>query len=88
MTANDLIKITFHKNEEGKYNCPVTFKEFTDFTHIVFNRVSGHVYSFDAIDDLNIRSKNWKDLITEQPFTRQDIITIQVLFYLIFNICK
>lgn len=30
-----------------------------------------------AVEQLNIKNGNWKDLITDQPFTRKDIITIQ-----------
>lgn len=32
---------------------------------------------FQAVEQLNIKASNWKDLINDQPFTRQDIITIQ-----------
>ncbi len=26
MTAKDIIRLTMHKNQEGKWHCPVTFK--------------------------------------------------------------
>jgi len=77
ISAKDLTPLHFHRNDEGKYICPVTFKEFTDYSHIVAVRPSGNVYSWEAIDELNIKAKNWKDLLTDQPFTRADIITIQ-----------
>lgn len=32
---------------------------------------------FKAVEQLNIKANNWKDLINDQPFIRQDIITIQ-----------
>jgi hypothetical protein len=51
---------------------------------IVFIDVCGEVrpkaLSFDspqAIRELNIKAKNWKDLLTDEPFTRGDLITIQ-----------
>lgn len=31
-----------------------------------------------AIKELNIKTKNWKELLTDEPFTRADLITIQV----------
>lgn len=34
-----------------------------------------------AIKELNIKTKNWKELLTDEPFTRADIITIQVNFH-------
>lgn len=33
-----------------------------------------------AIEQLNLKTKNFKDLLTDEPFTRNDIITIQVKF--------
>jgi peptidyl-prolyl cis-trans isomerase-like protein 2 len=78
LSAKDLIKLNFYKNSEGKFHCPITYKEFTDFTHIVAIRQTGNVYSYDAIKELNITPKYWKDLISGEPFTKKDIITLQV----------
>ena len=36
------------------------------------------MYSRETIDLLNIKPKHWNDLMTEVPFTRDDIITLQV----------
>merc|ERR1719160_1129706 len=41
------------------------------------NAASGHVYSAEAMEELNRKVKNWKDLITDQPFKLADIVTIQ-----------
>jgi len=32
---------------------------------------------FQAVEQLNIKPNYWKDLVTDEPFTRKDIITIQ-----------
>lgn len=32
----------------------------------------------DAIEELNIKRKNWKDLVDDTPFKKEDIVTIQV----------
>jgi len=32
---------------------------------------------FQAVETLNIKPNFWKDLVTDEPFTRKDIITIQ-----------
>ncbi|XP_076452779.1 RING-type E3 ubiquitin-protein ligase PPIL2-like [Babylonia areolata] len=77
MSAKDLIRLNFHKNSEGKYHCPVTFKVFNENTHIVAIRPTGNVYCHDAVERLNVKTKSLKDLITDEPFTRKDIITIQ-----------
>ncbi|KAF6139070.1 hypothetical protein GIB67_010796 [Kingdonia uniflora] len=73
----DLIPLTFHKNTEGEYHCPVLNKVFTEFTHIVAVKTTGNVYCYEAIKELNVKTKNWKELLTDEPFTREDLITIQ-----------
>jgi peptidyl-prolyl cis-trans isomerase-like protein 2 len=30
------------------------------------------------VEQLNIKAKNLRDLLTDEPFSRQDIITLQV----------
>ena len=35
-------------------------------------------FSWDAVDELNIKARNFTDLLSAQPFTRADIITLQV----------
>ncbi len=61
----------------GRYHCPITFKEFTEHSHIVAIKPTGNVYSYDGIEELNIRPKHMKDLLDDTPFTKSDIITIQ-----------
>jgi len=38
---------------------------------------SGNVYSWEAVDELNIKRRNWKDLLSDEPFKRKDLIHIQ-----------
>lgn len=77
MDAKDLIKLKFHKNAEGEYHCPILFKPFTKNSFIVTVATTGNVFSNDAIEQLNIKTKNWKDLVDDTPFVRKDIIVIQ-----------
>ncbi|XP_072163471.1 RING-type E3 ubiquitin-protein ligase PPIL2-like [Diadema setosum] len=77
LDAKSLIKLNFHKNADGKYHCPVTFKVFNNHSHIVAVRTTGNVFCNEAIDQLNIKAKNWKDLLTDEPFKRSDLITLQ-----------
>ncbi|KAJ3642264.1 hypothetical protein Zmor_025065 [Zophobas morio] len=72
-----LVQLNFYKNTEGEFECPVLFKQFTKSSHIVANAVTGNVYLMEAVEQLNIKNKNWKDLINDQPFERKDIITLQ-----------
>ncbi|CAG7838055.1 unnamed protein product [Allacma fusca] len=77
MDIKSLIKLNFHKNADGKFHCPVMFKVFTANSHIVAVRNTGNVFCYEAIEELNIKGKNWKELLTDEPFTKTDIITIQ-----------
>ena len=38
---------------------------------------SGHVFSYEALEELNFKAKNYKDLLDDTPFTKNDIIVIQ-----------
>lgn len=66
-----------HKNSKGEPHCPVLFKVFNNNSHIVAVKNTGNVFSYEAIEELNIKTKNWKDLLTDEPFLRKDIIEIQ-----------
>ena len=77
LELKDLTKLTFHKNQEGAYECPVLNKAFTNSTHIVAVKTTGNVYSHQAIEELCVKPKNWRDLLTDEKFARKDLVTIQ-----------
>lgn len=77
LKASDLLKLSFAKNEDDEYVDPVTFKVFTDNTHIVAIKKTGNVFAYDTVNRLNIKAKNWHDLVSEEKFERSDIITLQ-----------
>lgn len=60
-----------------QYHDPVTFKIFNDHTAICAIKTSGNVYARESIDRLNAKPGNWNDLMTDEPFVRKDIITLQ-----------
>ncbi|XP_031619618.1 RING-type E3 ubiquitin-protein ligase PPIL2 [Contarinia nasturtii] len=75
--SKSLIKLNFHRNADGDYHCPSLFKPFTKNSYIVAIASTGNVFSYEAVEQLNIKTKNWKDLVDDTPFVRKDIITIQ-----------
>lgn len=77
LDAKDLIKINFHRNTKDEIHCPITFKVLTESSHIVAIRTSGNVYSYDAVERLNFKTNTFNDLLTNEPFTRQDLVIIQ-----------
>lgn len=56
---------------------PVTYKVFTDNTHIVAVGKTGNVYAWDTVERLNVKAKMWRDLVSDAEFGRKDIITLQ-----------
>ena len=40
-------------------------------------RTTGNVYLYEAVNELNLKIKSYKDLLTDEPFKKSDIITLQ-----------
>ncbi len=82
LKAADLIRLNFARNDadgSGDLIDPVTFKVFTDNTHIVALRHGSYanVFAWDTVERMNIKPKMWRDLVDDAEFTRKDIITLQ-----------
>ena len=77
LKSSSLIKLRFVKNDDGEFVDPVTFKVFTDHSHIVALANTGNVFAYDTVDRLNVKVKMWRDLVSDEPFGRKDIITLQ-----------
>ena len=77
LKRNDLLKLNFTKNDDGDFVDPVTYKVFTNNTHIVALRNTGNVFAYDTVERLNIKAKVWRDLVNDKEFSRKDIIVIQ-----------
>jgi len=79
LKQSDLIKLNFAQNEAAGYVDPVTFKEFTDNTHLVAVRHGGsaNVFQYDTLERLNFKPKMWKDLVSDEDFTKKDLIVLQ-----------
>ncbi|RLN92854.1 hypothetical protein BBJ28_00007846 [Nothophytophthora sp. Chile5] len=87
LALKELIQLHFSKNSQDQYFCPVTYKVFTDNTKIAAIATTGNVFCYEAIEELNIKPKNWTvrtkhwlgpgDLISGAKFKRKDIIVLQ-----------
>ena len=92
LAAKDLIKLNFARNADAEVDAnagptdgkgdlidPVTFKVFTDNTHIVAIRHGNYanVFAWETIERMNIKAKMWQDLVDDKEFGRKDIITLQ-----------
>ncbi|EEA06320.1 uncharacterized protein CMU_008110 [Cryptosporidium muris RN66] len=77
LSKNDVIQLHYNLNSEGKFCCPITKKAFGNSSHIVVNSKSGYVYSYNTVDELNRKARNWNDLVTGEKFSSKDLIVIQ-----------
>ncbi|KAI9667224.1 MAG: Peptidyl-prolyl cis-trans isomerase cyp8 [Bathelium mastoideum] len=79
LNLSDLIKLHFAKNDDGEHVDPVTYKALTDNTHITAIRHgdSANVFAHETVERLNIKPKNWRDLVSDEEFSRRDLITLQ-----------
>lgn len=76
MTSRDILRLNISQNAAGEWQCPVTFKVFNDSSHIVAIRTTGNVFSYEAVAELNVKAKNWEDLLTGEAFCKKDIVTL------------
>ena len=72
----DLVKLTFHRNDEGQIHCPVTYKPLTISSHVIAIKESGNVFSYEAYQELNREAKNYRDLLTDEPFDPKGVVLI------------
>lgn len=77
ISASNLIEIKFHKNNENQYHCPIIYKLFNQHSKIIANKKNGNVYSYEAYQQLNLKPNNFRDLLTDESFEKDDIVTIQ-----------
>lgn len=78
LQLKDLTKLNFTKNtESGDYCCPILGTIFNQNSTIVAIKTTGNVYSYEAIEKLCLGPKNLRDLQSDVPFSRKDIIHIQ-----------
>ena len=84
MTTSDLIVLNMNRDEStGQWMCPVLNKPFTNRTKVVAirdgkNKNEANVYSYEAYYELNIKAKNYLDLVTGHKFNKDtDVIILQ-----------
>ena len=77
LEARMLTKLVFHKNSKQEFHCPVMYKVLNNNVHVAAIKTTGNVYAYEAVEEMNIKTKNWKDLLIDEPFARNDIIILQ-----------
>ncbi|KIY50580.1 cyclophilin-like protein [Fistulina hepatica ATCC 64428] len=71
LTPADLITLHYSRKESsGEIYDPISFKPFSEHSHIVAIATTGNVFLAESI-------KGGKDLVNDIPFKKQDVITLQ-----------
>ncbi|KAF9462124.1 peptidylprolyl isomerase-like protein 2 [Collybia nuda] len=71
LSPSDLITLHYSRKEaSGELHDPISFKPFSEHSHIVAIATTGNVFLADSI-------KGGKDLVSDVSFKKQDIITLQ-----------
>lgn len=70
LTPDDLITLHYSRKASGELHDPISFKPFSEHSHIVAIATTGNVFLADSVKDN-------KDLINDVKFKKQDIITLQ-----------
>ena len=70
-----------NSDSKHKWQCPILNKPFLNHTKIVAvvsqDRTSANVYSYEAVQTLNIKPRNYFDLISGEKFNpKKDIILL------------
>ena len=77
LRVKELVRLTYARNAGGELCCPVLGEAFTQHTKIAAIRTTGNVFSYKAVEELNLRAKNLRDLLSDEKFTRADVITLR-----------
>ncbi|KAF5374836.1 hypothetical protein D9758_000390 [Tetrapyrgos nigripes] len=71
LTPANLITLHYSRKEAtGEIHDPISFKPFSEHSHIVAVATTGNVFLAESI-------KDGRDLINDVPFAKQDVITLQ-----------
>ena len=81
MSSKDVILLHIDKNDHGEWQCPILTKVLSDHIKVVAvkerNGNGANVYSWEAYHELNVKTKNYCDLITGDKFDpKHDIILL------------
>jgi peptidyl-prolyl cis-trans isomerase-like 2 len=81
LSSSGIITLHMDKDEEGRWQCPIVTKPFSDHTKIIAvldrSNNEAYVYSFEAYKELNVNPKNYLDLTTGKKFNpKRDVVVL------------
>ena len=76
MSLKDIISLNISLDKNNNFICPVTFKLLNDSIKIMAIPETGNVFSFEAYQELNNSMSNYRDLLNDKPFNKNNIIIL------------
>ena len=67
LVPSKLITLHYSRNSSGEINDPVTFKNFSEHSHIVAIATTGNVFLAETVKQFG---RSGKDLVSEVDFTK------------------
>ncbi|CCL98304.1 uncharacterized protein FIBRA_00298 [Fibroporia radiculosa] len=70
LSPSDLITLNYSRKPSGEIHDPISFKPFSEHSHIVAIATTGNVFLAESV-------KGGRDLVADAKFRKDDIITLQ-----------
>ena len=76
ISVKELVHLNIKKGNNGNLLCPISLKELNFNMKIIAIKETGNVYSYDVYQKLNKDINNYKDLLTDIPFKKENVILL------------
>ena len=76
ISLKDIISLNISQDKSGNFICPITLKVLNNSIKIIAIPETGNVYSYMAYQELNLSMNNFRDLKTDTPFDKKNVIVL------------
>ena len=76
VSLKDIISLNISQDKSGNFICPITLKVLNNAIKIIAIPETGNVYSYMAYQELNLSMNNFRDLKTDKPFDKKNVIIL------------
>ena len=76
VSMKDIITLNISQDKSGNFICPITLKVLNNSLKIIAIPETGNVYSYTAYQELNLSMNNFKDLKSDVPFDKNNVIIL------------
>ena len=76
VSMKDIITLNIAQDNSGNFICPITLKVLNNSIKIIAIPETGNVYSYMAYQELNLSMNNFKDLKSDIPFDKKNVIIL------------